>query len=110
MATKQIDQGQILAYARVHGAKQASVKYKLPVHVIYRWRHRLKNKQAKAAKGNGAGGGKTFEEGSTERMAHALRWLGQWKSAQLKHIRAGQEDTSYDIFAEHAFRVLKGEE
>lgn len=99
-----------IAYAAQHSVDEAATKYKVAKSQIYQWRVNARKADEAQRKGNGEASGKTFEEGSTERMQVALRWLGQWKSAQLKRIRAGDEDTAYDIFAEHAFRVLKGEE
>lgn len=117
MATKKLerrvwsdaDRAAAIGYAAQHGVYKAADKYKVARSQIYQWRNNARKADESQRKGNG-GAGKTFEEGSSERMQLALRWLGQWKSAQLKRIRAGDEDTAYDIFAEHAFRVLKGEE
>lgn len=104
------DRANAIGYAAAHSVQAAADKYKVAKSQIYQWRTMARTKDEAQRKGNGAAGGKTFEEGSGERMAHALRWLGQWKSAQIKAIRGGAEDTPYDIYAEHAFRVLKGEE
>lgn len=103
------DRAGAIAYAAKHSYEEAAAKYKVARSQIYQWRLKARKADEAQRKGNGSGG-KTFEEGSNERMAQALRWLGQWKSAQIKAIRGGAEDTPYDIYAEHAFRVLKGEE
>lgn len=108
---------EIVAYKKEHGAEAVAEKFDVHPTQVRRWERgeglgKKRGPRRKAevvakefghTKGNGAA-----QPDPT--LKAVLLHLERWKAGQRAHIRRGGVDNPYDISAEHAYRIARGEE